>query len=254
MLELYHSGNTTCSKQVRQHLNEKGVPYVSRYIELWSYQNLTPEYLKLNPNGVVPTLVHDGNAIINSFCIMEYIEDVFPHNPLRPADPVARAKQRLWSWLADDVHPTVANATYNQQMRNRHKDMDRDTVARVLSMMPVPERRERFRRTTGEGYTAQELEAAWERIGFVLGRFDQALDPGPWICGTFYSIGDVAMLAIVERVRELRPELIAPSRLPRVAAWHGHSMARQAVKKVYALDTDETPRRPAAGFAMRASA
>src|SRR5262249_39113381 len=111
MLELYHSGNTTCSKQVRQHLNEKGVPYVSRYIELWSHQNLSPDSLKLNPVGVVPTLVHEGVPIINSFCIMEYVEDAFPGTPLRPADPALRAKQRLWSWLADDVHPSVANAT-----------------------------------------------------------------------------------------------------------------------------------------------
>jgi Glutathione S-transferase, N-terminal domain len=67
MLELYHSGLTTCSKQVRHCLREKGLPYVSRYVELWRYENLSPYYLKLNPNGVVPTLVHDGAAIINSF-------------------------------------------------------------------------------------------------------------------------------------------------------------------------------------------
>ena len=58
MLELYHSGLTTCSKQVRHCLREKGVPYESRYVELWRYENLSPDYLKLNPNGVVPTLAH----------------------------------------------------------------------------------------------------------------------------------------------------------------------------------------------------
>ena len=138
MLELYHSGNTTCSKQVRQHLNEKDVPYASRYIELWSHANLAPEYLKLNPVGVVPTLVHDGVPIINSFCIMEYIEDVFPDRPLRPADPIARAKQRLWTWLADDVHPSVANATYNQQMRARHSKLDKASVDKIAARMPAP--------------------------------------------------------------------------------------------------------------------
>ena len=60
MLELYHSGLTTCSKQVRHCLREKGLSYKSRYVELWRYENLSPDYLELNPNGVVPTLVHDG--------------------------------------------------------------------------------------------------------------------------------------------------------------------------------------------------
>ena len=86
MLVLYHSGLTTCSKQVRHCLREKGLPYESRYVELWRYENLSPDYLKLNPNGVVPTLVHDGHPIINSFCINEYIDDAFPEPPLRPAD------------------------------------------------------------------------------------------------------------------------------------------------------------------------
>src|SRR4029079_14810428 len=133
MLELYHSGLTTCSKQVRHCLREKGLPYRSRYVELWRYENLSADYLKLNPNGVVPTLVHDGVPIINSFCIMEYIEDAFPQNPLRPADPVQRAKQRRWQWLADDVPPSVANATYNQHMRARHSKLDKASIEKIAS-------------------------------------------------------------------------------------------------------------------------
>jgi glutathione S-transferase len=244
MLELYHSGNTTCSKQVRQHLNEKEVPYASRYIELWSHQNLAPEYLKLNPVGVVPTLVHDGVPIINSFCIMEYIEDVFPQSPLRPADPAQRAKQRLWSWLADDVHPSVANATYNQQMRARHSKLDKASIDKIASRMPAPERRERFLRTATDGFTPADIDAAWTRIDYVLGRFEQALEPGPWICGNDYSIGDIAMLAIVARIQELRAAHLG--RFPRTAAWLKRSFERPAVQKVYALGTDETPARPQA--------
>ena len=242
MLELYHSGNTTCSKQVRQHLVEKGIPYTSRYVELWSYENLTPEYLKLNPNGVVPTLVHDGKPIVNSFCIMEYIEDAFPQSPLRPADPAQRAKQRLWSWLADDVHPSVANATYNQQMRARHSKLDKASIERIASRMPAPERRERFLRTATDGFSPADIEAAWARIDYVLGRFDQALDREPWICGAAYSIADIAMLAIVARVQELRAEHLA--KFPRVAAWLKRSLERPMAQKVYALGTEETPARP----------
>ena len=73
MITLYHAGLSTCSKQVRMCLKEKGLAYESRFVELWTYENLHPEYLKLNPNGVVPTLVHDGAAIVNALAINEYI-------------------------------------------------------------------------------------------------------------------------------------------------------------------------------------
>jgi glutathione S-transferase len=248
MLELYHSGSTTCSKQVRQHLVEKGVPYVSRYIELWRYANLEPAYLALNPNGVVPTLVHDGRPIINSFCIMEYIEDVFPERPLRPADPVLRARQRHWSWVADEIHPTIADVTYNQLMRKRLGAMDRATIDGIAAKMPVPERRERFVRTAGKGLSASEQAERWARIATVLDQFEQALAPGPWVCGTEYSLGDVSMLAIVARVAELKPDWMAAR--GRTKEWLARSLARPAVQKTYATDTEECPPRPSGVFSL----
>ena len=123
MLELYHSGLTTCSKQVRHCLREKGLKYESKYVELWRYENLSPDYLKLNPNGVVPTLVHDGTPVINSFCINEYIEDAFPEPPLRPADATERARMRYWAWTADEIHLQLARLTHARLLHARVKDL-----------------------------------------------------------------------------------------------------------------------------------
>lgn len=75
MLVLHHSGLTTCSRQVRHCLREKGLAYQSRYINLLRFEHLSPEYLRLNPNGVVPALLHDGHVVINSACINEYIDE-----------------------------------------------------------------------------------------------------------------------------------------------------------------------------------
>jgi glutathione S-transferase len=251
MLELYHSGSTTCSKQVRQHLVEKGVPYVSRYVELWRYENLSLEYLALNPNGVVPTLVHDGRPIINSFCIMEYIEDVFPERPLRPADPALRARQRHWSWVADEIHPTIADVTYNQNMRKRLGAMDRATVTAIGKKMPVPERRERFLRTAGAGLNDHDAAERWQRIAALLDQFETAVAPGPWICGADYSLGDLSMLAIVARVAELKPEWMTAR--PRTKDWLARSLARPAVQKTYAAVSEECPERPSGVFSLRAA-
>jgi len=71
--------------------------YKRKYIELWYYENLNKDYLQLNEVGVVPTLVHDGVLIRNSFVIAKYIEDVFPEPPLIPSSALVRAKMRFWT-------------------------------------------------------------------------------------------------------------------------------------------------------------
>jgi glutathione S-transferase len=244
MLELYHSGLSTCSKQVRLCLAEKGLDYVSHYVELWRFENLSPAYLALNPHGVVPTLVHDGHAIFNSLVINEYLDDVFPEVPLRPADPLARAKARLWEWMADDVHVSVMMPTYMSFLKNHAAELTPDEVDRMLAATPVPDRRERWIRTTSGGYGDKELQAAYDKIDFVLGRFEDDLGDGTWIAGESYSLGDIAMLAIVHRVRELRPELLDPARRARTIAWHARMMERPAVPGVYTAGGPETPARP----------
>ena len=90
MLELYHANHSTCSQKVRLCLAEKGLDFEGHLINLATKEQLDPEYLKLNPNGVVPSLVHDGVVIMDSSVICEYLDEVFPENSLaRPIPPSA---------------------------------------------------------------------------------------------------------------------------------------------------------------------
>jgi|RhiMethySRZTD1v2_1073278.scaffolds.fasta_scaffold21371_8 glutathione S-transferase len=246
MLELYHSGLTTCSKQVRHCLREKGLPYVSRYVELWRYENISPEYLKLNPNGVVPTLVHDGKPIINSFCINEYIEDVFPEPSLRPADPAERARMRYWAWTADDVHLPAARLTHAKMlMRAVVDDLNPQDQKFMLDHTPVPDKRERWRLLTAGGYTEDQLRTAMESVMFCFGRMEEELAKrGPWLAGKTYSLGDISMLAIVHRVGELDRAKLDRKKFPKLMDWWDRSMARPAAKYAYSDGTEETPKRP----------
>jgi len=66
MLELYHAPQSTCSQKVRIALAEKNLDWTERRVNLAKNDQLRPEYLALNPNGVVPTLVHDGHVIVDS--------------------------------------------------------------------------------------------------------------------------------------------------------------------------------------------
>jgi len=69
-------------------LKEKNIPFVSHYVDLLRFEQHKPEFVRLNPNGQVPVLVHDGAIITESTVINEYLEDVFPQVRLRPENPV----------------------------------------------------------------------------------------------------------------------------------------------------------------------
>ena len=90
---LYNAPQSTCSQRVRFVLNAKQLPFEERRLDLLAGDQLKPDYLKLNPNGVVPTLDHDGGIVIDSSVIMEYLDEVAPEprdsrrgsGPSRPA-------------------------------------------------------------------------------------------------------------------------------------------------------------------------
>ena len=106
MLFLYHAGPSVCAIKVRLVLNEKRLPWEGKILDLRSGDQFRPEYLKLNPNAVVPTLVHDGRTIIESTIIIEYLDEVYPRPRLLPVAPLDRAYVRAFSQIiACEIHP-----------------------------------------------------------------------------------------------------------------------------------------------------
>jgi len=77
-LTLYNAPQSTCSQRVRFALNAKRLPFAEIKLDLLAGDQLKPDYLKLNPNGVVPTLEHDGAIIIDSSVIIEYLDEIVP--------------------------------------------------------------------------------------------------------------------------------------------------------------------------------
>src|SRR5215470_7446106 len=92
---LYNAPQSTCSQRVRFVLNAKGLSFAEKKLDLLAGDQLAPDYLRLNPNGVVPTLDHDGNVVIDSSVIIEYLDEVVPE-PVHftPATAAARAAMR----------------------------------------------------------------------------------------------------------------------------------------------------------------
>src|SRR5438128_2074919 len=103
MLELYNFSQSTCSQKVRICLAEKAIDWIDHRLVSKDRHHISPEYLKLNPNGVVPTLVHDGTPVIESSVIVQYLDDVFREPRLTPDDPKLVAWMRAWLVFVDQV-------------------------------------------------------------------------------------------------------------------------------------------------------
>ncbi len=247
MLELYHAGLTACSKKSRLCLREKGLDYVSHYVNLSTFEHHRPEYLALNPNGLVPTLVHDGAVIIESTVINEYLDDVFPDIPLRPADPVARARTRVWAKLADEaLGPNMVVAfSADRGIGKAARSLDEKQLDEVMSRIPLIERQNVIHKITrGGGFSDEEFAAAHRKAGFILDKAETALKDGPYLAGTSYSLADINMIPFLHRYRQrVVPDLFTPERVPRLCEWFDRITARPAVIDVFA-ESEET--RPAA--------
>jgi len=203
MLALYHFDRSTAAQKVRLALAEKGMAWESRYVDpgFDKRQQHDPDYLKLNPRGVVPTLIHDGKAVRESQVILEYLEDAFPTPPLRPADPYARAQMRLWSKLVDE-HLHVDSRTIGQCVAMRFVTLQAgtDVLAKHYAAMPEEARRDNDRVNNKMGLDSPLLPGAVRRFKQVFGDMDRALVDQPWLAGENFSLADISLCVYVGRL------------------------------------------------------
>lgn len=109
-LVLYHYWRSSASYRVRIALNLKALDYAIRPVHLLEDggQQHQDAYRQLNPQSLVPTLVHDGQAIGQSLAIIEYLDELFPGNPLLPAEALMRAQVRgLALYIASEGQPLM---------------------------------------------------------------------------------------------------------------------------------------------------
>ncbi|MDB5410239.1 MAG: hypothetical protein JWL84_5151 [Rhodospirillales bacterium] len=202
MLELYNFPQSTCSQKVRLVLAEKGLAFTDRRLNAARGEHLTPEYLRLNPNGVVPTLIHDGDPIIDSSVINEYLDEVFPAVPLRPAEPKARARMRAWRQYIDEVPtPAIRPPSFNFFIVQNYAGMSDGQFAALAERLPL--RKHFYQRMGRGGFGEADIAEAIEKLEASLRRMEAALAEGPWLNGGDYSLADVSITPTIVRMEDL---------------------------------------------------
>ena len=102
-LTLFHNGPSTCSQKVRLILGLKNLTYESKIIDLQAGEQHGAEYIKLNPNHVVPTLICDEKILVESSLILEFLEDKFPEISARSNIPEEIHQMRLWMKIYENL-------------------------------------------------------------------------------------------------------------------------------------------------------
>jgi glutathione S-transferase len=221
MLTLYDFGNSVCCQKVRITMRAKGLDWKSVKVDLFKAEQYDPKYLKLNPKGVVPTLVHDGKAIIESTLICEYIDEAFPEPPLKPADPWLRARMRLWSKMVDEgLFEGVTELSFSAMFRERMRNMSEEIRQRRFRNIGDPRRRDRFISTYELGVRSPFVVhgiAAYERAFKMLE--DTLAETGPWIVGANASLADISLMPFAARLDYLGLLDLWIKDRPRVATW-----------------------------------
>lgn len=200
-MDLYHNRMSVCSQKVRLVMAQKNIKAVEHHLDLGAGDSHAPEYLRLNSNGVVPTLIDDGNVIIESTIICEYLEEAYPKLSLAPSNPVDRAKMRVWTLVPDTGLHTWCS-TISFAIAWRHEN--RETQMAQWSPQKRAARMEAVRLGLAAPNVGPHLAG---QLG-VLRRMAAALEKTEWLAGDMFSLADTSILPYVCRLEDLALEWI----------------------------------------------
>jgi glutathione S-transferase len=224
---LYNAPQSTCSQRVRFVLNTKGLPFAEVKLNLLAGDQLKPDYLKLNPNGVVPTLEHDGQIVIDSNVITEYLDEVEPEVSFTPEHPVLRARMRTLMHFIDEMPAAAVRVpTFNLAFLPSFQKMSEQEFNAMAESKPI---RREFMKTMGQGgFPQAEMDAALARLRRTYERMDREIanSGGPWLLGKDITLADVAVMPSLVRMDDLG--LASWQDLPRVVTWYKNIRAHQS--------------------------
>lgn len=228
LIEVYNYPLSPCGEKVRFALAEKQLSWTDHHIDLGAKENLKPDFLRVNPKGLVPVLRVGDDVIAESTIIIEFIDDRWPEPSLRPADPLARARMRRWTKLVDEVlHPAWPGIAWPILVRPALQKKSEAEVLAMLAALPDPRRRERQSRLYQLGLNAPDARESLSTFAALCHDMEEALADAPWIAGESFSLGDIALLPYFVAIEAFGLECLFHA-YPWAVNWYARACARPA--------------------------
>jgi glutathione S-transferase len=235
MLELYHGGPGANSLKALLPLKEKQVEFTSHVLNLLQFEQHEPWFVKINPNGQVPVLVHDGKVLTESTVINEYVDEVFPDIPLRPSDAYGRAQMRIWTKFVDEYFcPALSFLGWHAMIRTAVRDLSPEEFEAKVARIPLKEQRDKWRESAAQVWTPQQLDDWRRKVRVSIQRMEQGM-AGPWMLGVQLTLADVSLFSMLIGMPERYADIVNGKDSPRVVDWYARMMERPAVKATLAI-------------------
>ena len=236
MLTLYHWEPNANSGKPMLALKEKGVEFESHYLDLLNFDQHSPEYLKINPSGTIPAMVHDGLVLTESTAIMEYVDETFPGPALRPDDPVERWRMRWWMRFFDQYFaPSLSMIGWSVFVGPSVRDRDPDELKRAIERIPLKERRIAWSKAIYNTFSEEELAESRRRIAVGTHALEDALSQRSWVAGNTYSLADINGFNLGYALPLAQPQICNDEATPHIMAWLRRIYARPAAKATWAM-------------------
>lgn len=241
-LRYYHAEPVANSLKSMIPLKEKGLEFESVYVDLHKFEQHSDWFVKINPEGQVPVLDHDGTIITHTTVINEYLEDVFPDIPLRPRDPVGAARMRYWNKFIDEhVMNHVSMHGWHRMVGVIARNIESGEFEKLLENIPLPDQRKKWL-TARSGFSETDLANATDKIVYAVDKVEKQLGETRWIAGNDFTLADINFYShcgmMVER---MFPDLDIAQRAPRLVEWRDRMTARDGVASALAMPDHTNP-------------
>ena len=238
-ITLYDAHGSPCARRVRAVLLEKGLAWTTELLDLTRLEQKRPEYLALNPNGVVPTLVHGERVVYESNVITEYLDAVFPEPALYPRDPWERAQAKMWQAfelaMAKDFRPLMYQRVIGPYDRLRPRD---EVLAEARRSTDDLAHLDWVRRVYDDEVVSDAEAAHLESLLLQrLDRLETALSRSGWLVDSGYSVADLSVAPRVQMYPVIQIAL-DPRRHPAVCAWLARVAERPAFRRSESVRPD----------------
>ena len=194
-LHLYHGDISNCSMRVRMTLVEKSLDWTSHHLDLRKKENISEDYFGINPNGLVPTLIHDGIVHIESNEIIDYLDRTFPEPPLRVASKDAEMLE--WLSLAGSIHlPAIKPYVYATKIQKKVKKTAEEQT-RYEALQKDEDLKDFHSRHAGNAaFREEDLVRSKAILADCFGKLDAALVGNDWIMGDRFTLADISWIPV----------------------------------------------------------
>jgi glutathione S-transferase len=234
-LHLFHFMGSSCSQKTRIALGAKGVEWESHHVDISKFENFTEWFMGINPRGLMPTLVHDGDVHIESNDIIEYVDGAFDGPKLYPTDPEEKAFMDASMKYEDDLHLCVRALTFRyflpvEMMKKPDDAVDvyeaegAETVGGEVDGRKAIEVDFWRKMNENNGITDAQVIDAVDQFLEAFGKLEERLEQHEYLLASGLSALDIAWWITVFRVTKLG---FPTERFPKLFAWYEKLLARE---------------------------